>query len=105
MMLSLWDMLSAYALSLVLLIPIGLLGVFRWGMWLVKRIPALFYRPILNNYNTTATIVTPVYQEDPVLFRKAIASWLANDPDRIIAVVDVTDTICMEIAHSYTEIE
>ena len=74
-MLSLWDTVSAYASSLALLIPIGLLGLFRWGMWLVKRIPAMFYRPILNDYNTTATIVTPVYQEDPVLFRKAIESY------------------------------
>ncbi len=104
-MLSLWDMLSAYASSLALLIPIGLLGLFRWGMWLVKRIPALFYRPIRNDYTTTATLVTPVYQEDPVLFRKAIESWLANEPDRIIAVVDVTDTICMEIARAYPELD
>ena len=32
------------------LIPIGILGVFRWMMWLAKRIPALFYRPIENDY-------------------------------------------------------
>jgi cellulose synthase/poly-beta-1,6-N-acetylglucosamine synthase-like glycosyltransferase len=88
-----------------LLIPIGVLGLFRWGMWLVKRIPAQFYRPIENDYNTTATIVTPVYNEDPVLFRRAIDSWIANRPDRIIAVVDVTDTRCMEIAHSYPEVD
>ena len=104
-MLSLWDMVSAYASSLALLIPIGLLGLFRWGMWLVKRIPAMFYRPIRNDYNTTATIVTPVYQEDPVLFRKAIESWLVNRPDRIIAVVDVTDTVSMAIAAEYSGVE
>ena len=61
-MLSLWDLVSAYATGLALLIPIGLLGLFRWSMWLVKRIPAMFYRPIVNDYDTTATIVTPVYQ-------------------------------------------
>ena len=104
-MLSLWDMVSAYASSIALLIPIGLLGLFRWGMWLVKRIPAMFYRPISNDYNTTATIVTPVYQENPVLFRKAIESWLANRPDRIIAVVDVTDTVSMAIAAEYSDVE
>src|SRR5215216_7618661 len=91
--------------STVLLIPIGALGVFRWMMWLAKRIPALFYRPIENDYDTTATIVTPVYMEDPDLFRRALDSWIANRPDRIIAVVDVTDTTCMEIAHSYAEVD
>lgn len=87
------------------LIPIGMLGLARWGMWLVKRIPALFYRPIENDYDTTATIITPVYNEDPVLFRRALDSWIANRPDRIIAVIDVTDTTCMEIARSYPGVE
>jgi hyaluronan synthase len=88
-----------------LLIPIGALGVFRWAMWLAKRIPALFYRPIENDYNCTATIITPVYNEDPVLFRRALESWIANGPDRIIAVIDVTDTKCMEIAREYPGVE
>lgn len=89
----------------VWLIPIGIVGVIRWAMWLAKRIPALFYRPIENNYDTTATIITPVYREDPVLFRRAVESWIANKPDRIIAVVDVTDTVCMEIAEEYPQVE
>lgn len=91
--------------NIALLIPIGLLGVVRWMMWLLKRIPALFYRPIVNDYDTTATIITPVYNEDPVLFRQAIESWIANKPDRIIAVIDVTDTTCIEIAHTYSEVD
>jgi len=74
-------------------------------MWLAKRIPALFYRPIENDYNPSATIVTPVYNEDPVLFRRAIESWIANKPDRIIAVIDVTDTTCMQIAAEYPQID
>jgi cellulose synthase/poly-beta-1,6-N-acetylglucosamine synthase-like glycosyltransferase len=97
----LWDILFNTAL----LIPIGILGVWRWLMWLVKRLPALFYRPIQNDYDCTATIVTPVYNEDPALFRLAIESWLANRPDQIIAVVDVTDTRCMQIAREYPEIK
>ena len=88
-----------------LLIPIGTVGLIRWLMWLAKRIPALFYRPITNDYDTTATIVTPVYNEDPALFRRAIESWIVNRPDRIIAVVDVTDTTCMAIAAEYPQVE
>src|SRR5262245_36744823 len=92
-------------IHVVVLIPIGVLGLWRWLMWLAKRIPALFYRPIANDYDTTATIVTPVYNEDPALFRRALDSWIANMPDRIIAVIDVTDTTCMEIAHSYPQVD
>lgn len=88
-----------------LLIPIGVVGVVRWLMWLAKRIPALFYRPMENDYTTTATIITPVYNEDPGLFRLALESWIANEPEHIIAVVDVTDTTCMAIAESYPQVE
>jgi glycosyltransferase involved in cell wall biosynthesis len=88
-----------------LLIPIGAVGLVRWLMWLAKRIPALFYRPIRNDYNTSATIVTPVYKEDPALFRRAIESWIANGPDHIIAVIDVTDEACMAVAREYPQID
>lgn len=96
-----WNILTTITTHVGILIPIGALGLFRWIMWLAKRIPALFYRPIQNDFDTTATIVTPVYNEDPVLFRRAIESWIANKPDRIIAVVDITDTTCMAIAEEY----
>ncbi|HEX6292783.1 MAG TPA: glycosyltransferase [Herpetosiphonaceae bacterium] len=103
------DFLNAVVAALAnsaLLIPIGTLGMVRWAMWLFKRIPALFYRPIRNDYDTTATIVTPVYKEDPALFRRALDSWLANQPDRIIAVIDMTDTVCIEIAlNEYPQID
>jgi cellulose synthase/poly-beta-1,6-N-acetylglucosamine synthase-like glycosyltransferase len=98
-------LLTSILANILWLIPIGALGVFRWAMWMAKRIPALFYRPIKNNYNTTATIVTPVYNEDPVLFRKAIESWITNRPERIIAVIDVTDTTCMAIAAEYPQVD
>jgi cellulose synthase/poly-beta-1,6-N-acetylglucosamine synthase-like glycosyltransferase len=33
--------------------------------------------------------VVPVYQEDPVIFATAIESWLANDVEEVILVIDV----------------
>jgi hyaluronan synthase len=98
-------LLTSVLANLFWLVPIGALGAFRWAMWMAKRIPALFYRPIKNDYDTTATIVTPVYNEDPTLFRKAIESWILNRPERIIAVIDVTDTTCMAIAAEYPEVD
>ncbi|MDY7105056.1 MAG: glycosyltransferase [Actinomycetota bacterium] len=43
-------------------------------------------------------MVTPVYQEDPVLFDNAIRSWLANGVDEVICVIDQTDSACQEVA-------
>jgi cellulose synthase/poly-beta-1,6-N-acetylglucosamine synthase-like glycosyltransferase len=82
-------------------IPIGILGIIRWICWLAKIIPAMFYRPVQNSFTASTTIVTPVYNEDPDLFMAALDSWLVNKPDRIIAVVDVSDARCAEIARDY----
>ncbi len=99
------DALLAVLAALPVLIPMGAFGVFRWMMWLAKRIPALFYRPIENDFDTTATIVTPVYNEDPELFRRALDSWIANGPNRIIAVIDVTDKACLAVAREYPQVD
>lgn len=98
---ALWQLLGDALLGGVALLPIGAVGLWRWLMWLAKRLPAQFYRPVVNDFTATATIVTPVYNEDPVLFRRALESWIANRPEQIIAVIDVTDTACMAIARSY----
>lgn len=87
------------------LVLIGAIGAWRWSMWLAKIIPALFYRPIENNSDCTATVVATVFDENPVLFRCALESWIANAPDRIIAVIDVTDNACLAVAREYPEVE
>lgn len=88
-----------------LFIPIGTLGVIRWFFWLAKVIPALFYRPVRNDFNCTATVITPVYNEDPRVFRQAIESWIKNGPERIIAVIDTTDANCQQIARDFPQVE
>jgi hyaluronan synthase len=104
-MANLWAASLAFFWQSSLLVPIGTLGLFRWAMWLAKRLPALFYRPIHNDFSCSATIVTPVYNEDPALFRRAITSWLATRPDRIIAVIDVTDTACFAVAAEFPQLD
>jgi len=82
-------------------IPLGLLGLIRWTSWLVRRIPAALYRPVHNGHRLPISIVVPVYQEVPELFARAIESWLANDPEEVLLVIDVTDTQCQEVASRY----
>ncbi|MGE3289323.1 MAG: hypothetical protein AB7J32_24945, partial [Pseudonocardia sp.] len=77
--------------------PLGLLGLIRWGCWLVRRIPAALYRPAIDWHHAPLSIVVPVYQEDPEVFTAAIESWLANRVDEVILVIDVSDTTCREI--------
>jgi hyaluronan synthase len=81
--------------------PLGVLGLIRWATWLVRRIPAVLYKPVVNNYRLPMSIVVPTYQEDPEIFAMAIESWLANRVEEVILVIDASDTTCQEIARRY----
>jgi len=81
--------------------PLGVLGLVRWSCWLVRRIPAVLYRPITGGVRLPLTVVVPVYEEDPDIFATAIESWLANGVDEIILVIDVSDSVCQAIAARY----
>ena len=88
-------------MDLTLYVPLGVLGLVRWVCWLIRRVPAALYRPYRSDYREALTVVTPVYQEDPDVFRAALESWIANDVDEIICVIDVTDVDSQRIAADY----
>lgn len=81
--------------------PLGVLGLIRWSSWLVRRIPAVLYKPVTDDFRLPISVVVPVYQEDPVVFAAAIESWLANDVAEVVLVIDVTDEVCREVAERY----
>ena len=91
--------LQSVANLLILLIPVGIVGAWRWGVWLLRKLLGWRYKPIVpKGYITTTSIVTPVYNEDPKLFREALESWANNtySPDQIVAVIDYSDAPCIE---------
>jgi len=81
--------------------PLGVLGLIRWGTWLVRRIPAVVYQPVINDHRLPLSIVVPVYQEDPQILATAIESWLANDVEEVILVIDASDTSSQDVAARY----
>jgi cellulose synthase/poly-beta-1,6-N-acetylglucosamine synthase-like glycosyltransferase len=81
--------------------PLGVLGLIRWSFWLVRRIPAVLYRPVLDGPRLPISVVVPVYQEDPVVLAAAIESWLDNHVTEVILVIDESDRVCQEIASRY----
>jgi cellulose synthase/poly-beta-1,6-N-acetylglucosamine synthase-like glycosyltransferase len=82
-------------------IPLGILGLARWICWLIRRLPASLYRPYRSGHREPLSVVVPVYDEDPGIFRTALESWLANDVEEVICVIDVTDKACHRIAAEY----
>ncbi len=94
----------ALLLYLDIPIPLGIIGAWRWGIWGLRRFIGSWYsaqEP--NGYWASTAVITPVYNEDPQLFRMALRSWAANRPQEIIAVVDHTDTRCMVQFHEFEE--
>ncbi len=79
-------------------VPLGVLGLIRWISWLLRRTPAALYQPVVNSHWEPLSVVVPVYQEDPAVFRRALESWLANDVAEIICVIDETDLCSQAIA-------
>ncbi len=81
---------------LLVYVPLTIIGLWRWSYWLVRAIGASLYRrqtkPLLiRGQKFTTSVVTPVYNEDPKIFRAALDSWIANGVDEIIAVIDKTN--------------
>ncbi len=83
--------------QLFLYIPLSLIGAWRWSYWLVRRVTAATYRPKPGLWpakkpKPTVSVVTPVYNEDPVVFEEAMQSWIKNGVDEIVAVIDKSNT-------------
>ena len=89
-----------------ILIPIGIIGIWRWSVWTMKKIISLGYSPIAppaasanssyGRQKTSLSIITPVYNEDPRIFRMGLESWWKNSPNEIIAVIDKSDVDCIK---------
>ncbi|WP_344914340.1 glycosyltransferase family 2 protein [Streptosporangium oxazolinicum] len=76
------------------LIPLGLAGLLVWGLWVYRVVLSRLAKPVVNGYRTTVSVVVPSYREDAEILVRCLASWLAQDPQEVIIVVDVADTEC-----------
>ncbi len=83
--------------TVIALLPLSVIGAWRWSFWLVRRFSAEFYRPQpkpwpKNLSSPRVSVITPVYNEDPVVFEEAMQSWIKNGVTEIIAVIDRSNT-------------
>src|SRR5215472_6156108 len=74
------------------LIPIGLVGLLSWSVWLLRVFLSSRYRPTPVGYTTTTSVVVPSYREDPEILRRCLRSWQAEHATEIIVVPDLSDT-------------
>jgi cellulose synthase/poly-beta-1,6-N-acetylglucosamine synthase-like glycosyltransferase len=86
------DVLSVIARDWRLLLPIGVVGALSWSIWLIRKILSARYRPVVNDFRTTTSVVVPSFREDPDVLERCLDTWLAQDPTEVIVVLDVEDT-------------
>jgi N-acetylglucosaminyltransferase len=72
-------------------VPLGIAGILVWSLWIYRAISSRFYKPVVNDFRLTTSVVVPSYREDPDILMRCLGSWLAQDPDELIIVIDVDD--------------
>lgn len=85
-------------------LPLGIIGVVRWAVWILKKLVGFLYRAEsaggdlgASSCGLGVSIVTPVFQEDVQAFSMSLDSWISNRPREIIAVIDSSDTECARL--------
>ena len=75
-----------------------------WALWAAKALTARRYRPHSASPGPlTTTVIVPVYNEPEALFRRVLASVVANAPSELIAVVDGGDATLAAVAAEYCD--
>ncbi|MGA7087403.1 MAG: glycosyltransferase family 2 protein [Candidatus Dormiibacterota bacterium] len=82
-----WQHIEAYRL----LVPIGIVGVLSWTVWLIRITLSRRYRPTPVGFTSTTSVVVPAYREDPEILDRCLDSWLAENPSEVIVVPDLAD--------------
>jgi hyaluronan synthase len=77
-------------------IPLGLIGVLSWSVWLIRRtLSRHAYSEVVNDFRTTTSLVVPVYREDADVLERCLRTWLVEGPTEIILVVDDLDEMVL----------
>src|SRR3954447_15687126 len=78
--------------------------VYVWVVWTAKALAARRYRAArVRPSSLKASVVVPVFNEPEEIWRRALASVVANRPFELIAVVDGGDAKLSEIACEYCD--
>lgn len=83
--------------------PLGLVGIISWSVWLTRWGISRRYRPLINDFRTTTSVVVPSYREDPDVLIRCLGSWLAENPTEVILVVDIEDGEVLERLKQYAD--
>lgn len=77
-------------------IPLGIAGLIVWSLWLYRWLLSRGYKPTINTFRATTSVVVPSFREDPEILLECLATWLEQNPDELIVVPDLEDLEVIE---------
>jgi glycosyltransferase involved in cell wall biosynthesis len=78
--------------------------LYVWALWAAKALAARRYHPSTGDASgVTTSVIVPVYNEPEAVFRRALASVVANRPGELVAVVDGGDPEVAAVAYDYCD--
>ena len=83
--------------------PVGIVGLVSWTVWAVRWAISRRYRPLVNDYRATTSVVVPSYREDPDILVRCLETWLSENPNEVILVVDLDDIGVLERLAQYRD--
>ena len=84
-------LLTPLALTVPSWLPLSAIGCVVWAGWITRQVLGAGYRPARNSHTAPASLVVPVWREDPEILERCLASWRRNRPDEIVLVLDVSE--------------
>lgn len=79
------------------LFPFGAVGLVSWSLWFVRRRRSRRAVPTAGDFATSTSVIVPIFHEDVDILDECLGTWLAEEPDELILVVDVGDRACQEM--------
>jgi cellulose synthase/poly-beta-1,6-N-acetylglucosamine synthase-like glycosyltransferase len=77
-----------------------------WLRWFIVNVPALRYEPYKKRHNTTKSVVIPVVDEDPEVFRRVLSSINKQKPNQIIVVINGPyNAVIKEVCKKFKRVE
>ena len=86
--------------DLQIVLGCSLVAIISWSVWLF-RTSSSGYTPFEQNIDEKVSVIIPVYNEDPHLFKACVDSIVANNPDEIIIANDEFSNNSMEFLDSF----
>src|SRR6476619_5932701 len=83
--------------------PFMIFFVYVWVVWTAKALTARRYRPSRAPADARASVIVAVYSEPEAVFRRSLASVVANRPAELVVVVDGGDPELAAIAREYAD--